>query len=39
MNDIQLDGGVLSLNKKNEIIMQKCKCTVGKTWSCTRTVL
>ncbi len=30
MNDIQLDGGVLSLNKKNEIIMQKCKCTVGK---------
>ena len=30
MNDIRLDGGVLSLNKKNEIIMQKCKCTVGR---------
>ena len=30
MNDFQFDGGVLSLNRKNEIIMQKCKCTVGK---------
>ena len=30
MNDFQFEDNVLSLNTKNEIIMQKCKCTVGR---------
>ena len=30
MNDFQFDGSVLSLNRINEIIVQKCNCTVGQ---------
>ncbi|MBQ7699625.1 MAG: helix-turn-helix domain-containing protein [Clostridia bacterium] len=30
MSDFQFKDNVLSLSKKNEIIIQKCKCTVGR---------
>ena len=30
MNDLQFKDNVLSLNKKNEIIVQKCNCTIGQ---------
>lgn len=33
MNDLQFEDNVLSLNSKNEIIMQKCNCTVGRNVS------
>lgn len=33
MSDLQFEDNVLSLNQKNEIIMQKCNCTVGRNVS------